>query len=96
MSRSRRRRPATATLLRTDTQTDRSLSTGTLATPAATLATTGGGHAVAFVVGEDIRPMIGNGGWLIGNGVEPGQNGGWLIGNGATGAPGQKGGNGGC
>jgi len=41
-----------------------------------------------------MRPVIGAGGWLIGDGIEPGQDGGLLIGNGADGAPGQTGGNG--
>ncbi|EHB45354.1 hypothetical protein MycrhDRAFT_6608 [Mycolicibacterium rhodesiae JS60] len=48
-----------------------------------------------------VRPIIGPGGWLIGNGVEPGQDGGLLIGNGARAstfdgnASGGHGGNGG-
>lgn len=54
-----------------------------------------GNAKVTVAVDSSGRPMIGPGGWLIGNGIEPGQNGGLLIGNGADGGPGQKGGNGG-
>lgn len=48
-----------------------------------------------FVPTATLRPLIGPGGLLIGDGVKPGQNGGLLIGNGADGGLRQKGGNGG-